>query len=124
MKCDPAPTDSLVLSRLLFVVGTVSHRLMLHTETTVTKELRRRAAAVTMDTSKDEEELALAGASGDDPVIELVKRVLSEEVGGVSGLLAVYEPLIVEILVNPTKYNSAELSNSAVLALAKYMLLR
>ncbi len=121
----PLPADSLVLSRLLFAVGTVAHRLMLHTETKVTKELKRRAdVAVETPSDKDGEELALAGASGDDPVIELVKRVLAEEVGGATGLLAVYEPLIVEVLVNPTKYNNPELSNSAALALAKYMLLR
>ncbi len=126
MVCS-SPTDSLVVSRLLFIVGCVAHRVMLHAETTVSKELRRRAAHISSDTvagDKEGEELALAGASGDDPVIELVKKVLAEEVGGASGVLTVYEPLIVEVLVNPTKYNNDELTNSAALALGKYMLLR
>lgn len=100
---------------------------MLYSETAVSKELKHRAM-VKEDkqpaTDKEGEELALAGASGDDPTIELVKRVLEREVGGASGLLATFEPLLVEILVNPTKYPSADLSNSAALALAKFMLVR
>ncbi len=116
----------MVLGRLLFAVGTVAHRLMLYTETVVSRELKARASKDLdkQPVSKDGDELALAGASGDDPVIELVKRVLEGEVGGAPGLLATFEPLIVEVLVNPTKYQSADLSNSAALTLAKLMLIR
>lgn len=114
------------MSRVLSAAGGVAHQLMLHTETTVTKELKRRSLKEDKGTAsdKDGEELALAGASGDDPVIELIKRVLDGEVGGTSGLLATFEPLIMEILANPTKYPNVGLSNSAVLALGKFMLIR
>lgn len=119
--------NSALLCRLLFAVGLVAHHQMLYIELTISKELKRRAQCderKKQSTEKESDELALAGASGDDPVTELVKRVLDKELGGEDGLLATYEPLIIEILSNPTKYPCPELSNSASLALAKYMLVR
>ena len=119
--------NSALLCRLLFAVGLVAHRQMLYIELTIHKELKRRAQrdeSKKESTEKDTQELTLAGASGEDPVTELVRKVLEKELGGEDRLLATYEPLIVEILSNPTKYPCPELSNSAALALAKYMLVR
>lgn len=100
---------------------------MLYTELKVSKELKHRAQQAESkqeSAEKESDELTLAGASGDDPVTELIRRVLEREVGGDIGLLATFEPLILEILSNPTKYPCPELANSAGLALAKYMLVR
>ena len=69
-----------------------------------------------------DEELALG--SGDDYEVDLMRRVLEEEVGGGNGLLAVFEPLLVAIIRNPSRYPCVQLQTAASLALAKFMLIR
>ena len=71
-----------------------------------------------------DDSLELTGASADDTDAELIKKVLETEVGGASGLLASFEPLIVGVVSNPSKYSSPSLQTAACLALAKYMLIR
>ena len=66
----------------------------------------------------------LTGASAEDADADLVRRVCELEVGGAGGLLAVFEPLIVAVVTNPSKYGCRVLQTSAVLTLAKYMLIR
>ena len=68
--------------------------------------------------------LELTGASADDTEAELIKKILETEVGGAGGLLATFEPLVVGVVTNPSKYNCPMLQTSACLALAKYMLIR
>ena len=68
--------------------------------------------------------LELTGASADDTDAELIRRVLETEVGGAGGLLVIFEPLIVGVVSNPSKYDCPALQTSACLALAKYMLIR
>lgn len=68
--------------------------------------------------------LELTGASADDSDAELIRRVLETEVGGPSGLLATFEPLIVGVVSNPSKYDCPTLQTSACLALSKYMMIR
>ncbi len=67
--------------------------------------------------------MGLAGAAADDAEAELIRKVCETEVGG-SGMLTAFEPLIVTVVTNPSKYPSASLQASATLALAKYMLIR
>lgn len=69
-----------------------------------------------------DDELGLGGA--EDQEVDLVRRVLEEEVGGGEGLLAVFEPLLVEVVSNPCRYPCEQLQNAAALALAKFMLIR
>lgn len=68
--------------------------------------------------------LELTGASADDTDAELIRKVLETEVGGAGGLLVTFEPLIVGVVSNPSKYDCSSLQTSACLALAKYMLIR
>ncbi len=65
----------------------------------------------------------MGGAAADDAEAELMRRVCEMEVGG-TGMLAVFEPLIVTVVTNPSKYPCPSLQASASLALAKFMLIR
>lgn len=67
--------------------------------------------------------MGLSGAVADDAEAELMRRVCEVEVGG-EGLLAMYEPLLVAVVTNPSKYPHPALQTSAALALAKFMLIR
>ena len=71
-----------------------------------------------------DEGLELTGATADESDAELIKKVLEIEVGGAGGLLATFEPLIVGVVSNPSKYVCPVLQTAACLALAKYMLIR
>ena len=68
--------------------------------------------------------LELTGASADDTDAELIKKILETEVGGAGGLLVTFEPLIVGVVTNPSKYSCPVLQTSACLTLAKYMMIR
>ena len=68
--------------------------------------------------------LELTGATADESDVELIKKVLEVEVGGASGLLATFEPLIVDVVSNPSKYSCPALQTAACLSLAKFMLMR
>lgn len=54
---------------------------------------------------------------------EMIKNVLEVEVGG-TGLLAQFLPLIVRVISNPSQFSSSSLQTSAILALAKFMMIR
>ena len=68
--------------------------------------------------------IELTGASADDSDAELIRKVLETEVGGTGGLLASFEPFMVGVVSNPSKYSCPVLQTSACLALAKYMMIR
>ena len=70
-----------------------------------------------------EEELGLTGASAEDNETDLVRHVCEVDVGS-TGLLALFEPLIVNVISNPNTYACPLLQTSAVLALSKYMMIR
>ena len=67
--------------------------------------------------------MGLTGATAEDTEADLMRRVCEVEVGS-TGLLSLFEPLIVAVVSNPSKYGCPVLQTSAVLALAKYMLIR
>ena len=70
-----------------------------------------------------EDELGLAGAAADDVEADLVRKVCEYEVGG-AGLLSWFEPIIVAVVTNPSKFPCPTLQASASLTLAKFMLIR
>ena len=75
------------------------------------------------DSPSVEDEMGLAGAAAEDIEADLVRKVCEFEVGGV-GLLSWFEPIIVAVVTNPSKYPCPTLQASASLALAKFMLIR
>ncbi len=62
--------------------------------------------------------------AGEDQDVDLIRKVMEKEVGGSDGFLMVFEPLIVSIIANPSKYSCEHVQTAATLALAKFMLLR
>ena len=71
---------------------------------------------------EDEEELGLMG--NDEQEVDLVHKVMETEVGGAAGMLAVFEPLLVCITTNPSKFPCTKLQTAAALSLSKFMLIR
>lgn len=69
-----------------------------------------------------EEELGIGG--GDEQEVDFVRKVMETEVGGAGGMLATFEPLLVCIISNPSKYSCESLQTAAALSLAKFMLIR
>lgn len=69
-----------------------------------------------------EEELGIGG--GDEQETDFVRRVMETEVGGAGGMLAAFEPLLVCIISNPSKYSCNKLQTAATLSLSKFMLIR
>ena len=67
--------------------------------------------------------MGLSGATADDSEADLIRRVCEVEVAS-TGLLSLFEPVIVGVVSNPSKFSCALLQTSAVLALAKYMMMR
>ena len=61
---------------------------------------------------------------GDDQEVELIHGVMETEVGGAGGMLAVFEPMMVCIVSNPSKFSCEQLQTASALSLAKYMLIR
>lgn len=68
-----------------------------------------------------EEELGIGG--GDEQEADFVRKVMETEVGA-GGMLAAFEPLIVCVVSNPSKYNCDVLQSTAALSLSKFMLIR
>ena len=72
---------------------------------------------------KVEEEVGLV-AGEEQEEADLVRTVMEVEVGGAQGLLAQFEPLLVAVVGNPSKYPNERLQTAASLALGKFMMIR
>lgn len=64
------------------------------------------------------------GMGGEDHVLDLVHGVMETEIGGAGGMLTLFEPLIVHVASNPSKFVCEKLQTSSALSLSKYMLIR
>ena len=60
----------------------------------------------------------------DEQEADFVRKVMETEVGGAGGMLAAFEPLIVCVVSNPSKYACEGLQTAAALSLSKFMLIR
>ena len=67
--------------------------------------------------------MGLTGATAEDTESDLIRKVCEVEVAS-TGLLAQFEPFIVNVVSNPSKFKCPLLQTSAVLALSKYMMIR
>ncbi len=68
-----------------------------------------------------EEELGVGG--GEDQEADFIRKIMETEVGG-TGMLTFFQPLIVNIVSNPTKFSCDQLQTAAATALSKLMLIR
>ncbi|XP_014671209.1 PREDICTED: condensin complex subunit 1-like [Priapulus caudatus] len=135
------------LCRLIVVVGQVALKQLVHVDSAVTSELKRRRAiqeevnskkkqphrrksslpgdgSKTKESTGDmiEDEMGLTGAVTDDVEADYVRKVCDKEIVTGDNLLAQFAPLVVAICTNPGEYAHEELQTAAALSLAQFMI--
>nr|XP_045604996.1 condensin complex subunit 1-like [Procambarus clarkii] len=141
-----------VLSRFYVVLGHVALRQLIHLDTFIFSELKRRnflreemetekkikkkrknrrksratsASEVSRVGSQEgdiDEEMGLTGAVADDMEAEYIRSICETEIITGDNLLATLRPMIWAVCSNPGKYPDPELRTAATLALAKFMM--
>ncbi|XP_031564431.1 condensin complex subunit 1-like [Actinia tenebrosa] len=142
---------STMLARFLHLSGHVALRQLVHLDSSILKEIKRRQCVqenekekerqdkqagkdkrsnnTTTNTTKDttttetaEEEMGLTGATSDDVETEYIRNICEQDIVTGQNLLALLRPLLVCVCSNPTKFNDHSLQAAAALALAKFMM--
>lgn len=131
----PLPEDSdipqkpsLALSQLLFIVGHIAIKQIVHLELCELDFKRRKAEKEKTKPSQeksaavDQDELDLIGGTTEDDFTEAMTHIRERELlyGG-SSLLSNFGPLVTEICSNNTAYNDEDLQAAATLCMAKLM---
>ncbi|KAF9345500.1 Condensin complex subunit [Mortierella sp. AD094] len=118
--------DSWQLSQLLFIVGHVAIKHIVHMEV-IEEEFKRRKAAAGNEKKKGkenavEDELDQVVGTTEDEFGDAMAHIRERELlFGEGSLLQVFGPLIVTICGNNTLYSDKTLQSSAALALCKLM---
>ncbi|KAF9195978.1 Condensin complex subunit [Haplosporangium sp. Z 11] len=118
--------DSWQLSQLLFIVGHVAIKHIVHMEV-IEEEFKRRKAAAGNEKKKGkenaaEDELDQVVGTTEDEFGDAMAHIRERELlFGEGSLLQVFGPLIVTICGNNTLYSDKTLQSSATLALCKLM---
>ncbi|CAG8435255.1 1824_t:CDS:10 [Scutellospora calospora] len=120
-------TYPLQLSQLIFIVGHVAIKHIVHLEFIEDEWKRRKAEAESKDTEKSvknpgDDELEQVAGTTEDEFGEAVAHIREKELlFGEKSLLAVFGQLISNICANNKTYNNRTLQICATLALAKLM---
>lgn len=114
-----------MLAQLLFVVGHVAIKQIVHLEL-IEAEWKRRLSShgrTAGDTARmDEDDLGAVVGGAEDEAAEALHAVREQELlFGKNSLLSVYGPLIVHICANKSTFSDVFLQRMAVLALCKLM---
>ncbi|KAG5922800.1 hypothetical protein E4U42_005260 [Claviceps africana] len=125
----PKTRDNAVnLSQLLFIVGHVAIKQIVHLELCELDFKRRKQEKEKQTTAKaekdkeDVDELDLIGGTTEDDFTEAMAHIRERELlYGPDSLLAVFGPLVSEICANNTTYADKGLQAAATLCLAKLM---
>jgi condensin complex subunit 1 len=126
-KSKPA---SAALSQLLYVVGHIAIKQIVHLELCeldfkrrkVEQEKNKAASAPQKEDNADEDELDLIGGTTEDDFQDAMAHIRERELlYGENSLLAKFGPLVTEILANNNAYPDRDLQASATLCLAKLM---
>ena len=127
------PNDNLVLSQLLFVVGHVAIKQIVHLELCeldfkrlkAEKEKQKNASPSPVKgaaAAAEQDELDLIGGTTEDDFTEAMNVIREKELlYGQDSLLASYGPLVTEICSNNTAYPDEDLQEAATLCMAKLM---
>ncbi|KAL8650744.1 MAG: hypothetical protein Q9210_003645 [Variospora velana] len=123
--------SALALSQLLFIVGHIAIKQIVHLELCELEFKRRKAekerskpsnASPTKGASTDQDELDQIGGTTEDDFSEVMNHIRERELlFGPTSLLSHYAPLVTEICSNNTKYNDESLQAAATLCMAKLM---
>ncbi|KAG5938622.1 hypothetical protein E4U60_001311 [Claviceps pazoutovae] len=125
----PKTRDNAVnLSQLLFIVGHVAIKQIVHLELCELdfkrrkQEKEKQAPAKTDKDKEDVDELDLIGGTTEDDFTEAMAHIRERELlYGPESLLAVFGPLVSELCANNTTYADEGLQAAATLCLAKLM---
>lgn len=123
--------NSIALSQLLFIVGHIAVKQIVHLEICELEFKRRKAEkernqssapATDKDSNEDQDELDLIGGTTEDDFTEAMAHIRERELlYGENSLLANFGPLVTEICSNNTAYNDKDLQAAATLCMAKMM---
>ena len=130
-KLETKQRSSLSLSQLLFVVGHIAIKQIVHLELCELDFKRRKAekektkvtnASPTKSAAGDQNELDLIGGTTEDDFTEAMTHIRERELlyGG-NSLLSNFGPLVTEICSNNTAYQDEDLQAAATLCMAKLM---
>ena len=134
----PPPEDgekkrkgSLALSQLLFIVGHIAIKQIVHLELCELDFKRRKAekekikapnASPIKGSTVDQDELDLIGGTTEDDFTEAITHIRERELlYGENSLLSNFAPLVTEICSNNTAYKDEDLQAAATLCMAKLM---
>ncbi|KFA80108.1 hypothetical protein S40288_04629 [Stachybotrys chartarum IBT 40288] len=125
----PRKRDNAIgLSQLLFIVGHVAIKQIVHLELCELdfkrrKQEKEKQASSKTDKDKEEgDELDLIGGTSEDDFTEAMAQIRERELlYGTNSLLAKFGPLVSEICANNTTYADKGLQAAATLCLAKLM---
>lgn len=125
----PKTRDNAVnLSQLLFIVGHVAIKQIVHLELCELdfkrrkQEKEKQAPAKTDKDKEDVDELDLIGGTTEDDFTEAMAHIRERELlYGPESLLAIFGPLVSELCANNTTYADSGLQAAATLCLAKLM---
>ena len=135
---EPKQRGSLALSQLLFIVGHVAIKQIVHLELCELDFKRRKAeqeknkssttnaspqkGGKSQTPAEDQDELDLIGGTTEDDFTEAMAHIRERELlYGVNSLLSNFGPLVSEICSNSTAYKDANLQAAATLCMAKLM---
>lgn len=120
--------NAVALSQLLFIVGHVAIKQIVHLELCELdfkrrKQEKEKQAQVEKEKEKEEgDELDLIGGTTEDDFTEAMTHIRERELlYGPSSLLATFGPLVSEVCANNTTYADKGLQAAATLCLAKLM---
>lgn len=132
--------NAIALSQLLFIVGHVAIKQIVHLELCELDFKRRkqekekvvaaekaaeaesRRSSKNNDKEEEQDELDLIGGTTEDDFTEAMQHIRERELlYGPDSLLAMFGPLVSEICANNTKYKDRGLQAAATLCLAKLM---
>jgi condensin complex subunit 1 len=127
---EPKQKGSIALSQLLFIVGHVAIKQIVHLELCeldfkrrkIESEKNKAAEPTPAKKAEDADELDLIGGTTEDDFTEAMAHIRERELlYGENSLLSNYGPLVTEICSNNTTYKDRNLQAAATLCLAKLM---
>ena len=127
----PSQKGAIALSQLLFLVGHIAIKQIVHLELCELDFKRRKAekeksrpanASPQKAPKEDQDELDLIGGTTEDDFTEAMAHIRERELlYGEKSLLSNFGPLVIEICSNNTAYDNRDLQASATLCMAKLM---
>lgn len=120
---DSAESGTIALSQLLFIVGHVAIKTMVHLEMCEAEFKKKKIAAETASAKqKEKDELEMIGGTTEDDFADAVNFVKEQELlFGENSLLARFGPLVQHICLNSAKFDHPMLQRNAALCMEKLM---